>query len=93
MKHMLTGGEAVVASVTRKFLAVSMKYKLPPDAIHPAFGMSELSSEMTNSHDFSLESTSDDDQFVSVGVPFPGIIFQQMIVYNRGVFKDCQCQR
>ena len=41
--------------------------------MHPAWGMSETSSGVTYSDRFSPETTSDDDQFVEVGRPVPGL--------------------
>jgi len=43
------------------------------ERMHPAWGMSETCSAVTYSEQFTRESTSDDDSFVEVGSPIPGI--------------------
>ena len=58
--------------VARRFLTLLIPYGLKPTTMHPAFGMSEISSETNSNHQFTLETTSDTDQFVSVGPPYPG---------------------
>ena len=73
LRFILNGGEAIVAKTARKFLELLIPFGLPATAMHPAWGMSETSSGVTYSHNFSLASTSDDDPFVEVGNPIPGI--------------------
>ena len=72
MRFLLNGGEAIVAKHARKFLELLAPYGLPFTAMHPAWGMSETCSGVTYSHTFSLDSTTDDDSFVSVGACIPG---------------------
>jgi len=73
LRFILNGGEAVVAKTARTFLALLAPHGLPPTAMHPAWGMSETSSGVTYSHRFSLDSTADDQRFVEVGDPIPGV--------------------
>jgi non-ribosomal peptide synthetase component F/NAD(P)-dependent dehydrogenase (short-subunit alcohol dehydrogenase family) len=68
----LNAGEAIVAKTARRFLEILAPHGLPPTAMRPAWGMSETSSAVTFSDLFTLESTSDKDQFVEVGAPVPG---------------------
>lgn len=69
MRHSLNGGEAVVAKTARQYLRLTAPYGMSPTSMKPAWGMSETSSGVTDSHDFSLASTSDDDRTVEVGKP------------------------
>ncbi|HEX2270162.1 MAG TPA: SDR family oxidoreductase, partial [Pyrinomonadaceae bacterium] len=73
LRFILNGGEAVVARTARRFLELLAPYGLPATAMHPAWGMSETCSGVTYSDRFTRESTSDDDSFVEVGGPIPGI--------------------
>ncbi|MGD2115870.1 MAG: AMP-binding protein, partial [Acidobacteriota bacterium] len=73
MRFLLNGGEAIVARTARRFLTLLAPHGLPPTAMRPAWGMSETCSGVTSSHRFLLESTSDDDAFVEVGGPIPGV--------------------
>jgi acyl-CoA synthetase (AMP-forming)/AMP-acid ligase II/NADP-dependent 3-hydroxy acid dehydrogenase YdfG/acyl carrier protein len=73
LRFILNGGEAVVARTARRFLDLLAPYGLPLTAMHPAWGMSETCSGVTYSDRFTCESTSDDDSFVEVGGPVPGI--------------------
>ena len=73
LRFILNGGEAIVAKTARRFLELLRPHGLSTLAMHPAWGMSETSSGVTYSQRFSLESTSDDDTFVEVGSPIPGI--------------------
>ncbi|NEP13417.1 MAG: SDR family NAD(P)-dependent oxidoreductase [Symploca sp. SIO2C1] len=81
LKFILNAGEAIVAKTTRKFLELLATYQLPPQAMHPAWGMSETASAVTFSHDFLLDSTDDGQKFVEVGSPIPG--FALRIVDNQ----------
>jgi acyl-CoA synthetase (AMP-forming)/AMP-acid ligase II/acyl carrier protein len=73
LRFILNAGEAIVARTARRFLDLLAPYGLPATAMHPAWGMSETSSAVTYSDRFTLASTSDDDSFVEVGAPIPGI--------------------
>lgn len=73
VKHIMNGGEAVVAKTGRLFLKLLEVHGLAKNVLHPAFGMAEVSSGITYSHDFNLETISDTDPFVAVGRPIPGM--------------------
>ncbi|BCL84582.1 non-ribosomal peptide synthetase [Ktedonobacteria bacterium brp13] len=73
MHSMFNGGEAVVAKVGRRFLALLEPHGLPADAIRPAWGMSETSSGVIFSRTFLRETVKDEDAFVEVGTPIPGL--------------------
>ncbi|QBG56188.1 non-ribosomal peptide synthetase [Bacillus amyloliquefaciens] len=72
MRYMLNGGEATVAKVGRRIMELLEPHGLPANAIRPAWGMSETSSGVIFSDEFTLENTSDDDRFVEIGLPIPG---------------------
>ena len=73
MRFILNGGEAINPKTSRRFLRLLAPYGLSACAMHPAWGMSETASAATYSNQFSLDSTSDDDSFVEVGIPIPGV--------------------
>ncbi|MEM9220296.1 MAG: beta-ketoacyl synthase N-terminal-like domain-containing protein, partial [Cyanobacteria bacterium P01_F01_bin.150] len=73
LRWMGNGAEAVVETTTRRFLQLLAPYGLASTAVSPGYGMSETCSGIVHSHQFSLETTSDDDAFVTVGQPIPGI--------------------
>lgn len=72
VRHILNGGEAIVARTAREFLTLLAPHGLRPDAMFPAWGMSETCSGVTYSDRFRSDTTSDTDQFVEVGQPIPG---------------------
>lgn len=73
MKFFLNGAEAIVAKTARRFLALMAPHGLAPTAMCPSWGMAEISSGVTFADRFSLDSTTDDDLFVEVGAPIPGV--------------------
>jgi acyl-CoA synthetase (AMP-forming)/AMP-acid ligase II/NADP-dependent 3-hydroxy acid dehydrogenase YdfG/acyl carrier protein len=73
VRFVLNGAEAIVARTARRFLRLLEPHGLSPTAMHPAWGMSETSSGVTYSDRFSLATTSDEDRFVEVGRPVPGL--------------------
>ncbi len=73
MRFILNGGEAIVAKTARQFLQLLAPHSLAADTMYPAWGMSETCSGVTYNHQFSLSTTTDDDTFVSVGQPIPGV--------------------
>ncbi|OKH23568.1 polyketide synthase [Hydrococcus rivularis NIES-593] len=79
------GAEAVVGKTTRRFLELLAPYGLASTAVSPGYGMSETSSGIVHSHRFSLESTTDDDPFVEVGSPIPGVSLRIVDSENRVV--------
>lgn len=81
MKFFLNGAETMVAKTARRFLQLLAPHGLSPNAMRPSWGMAELSSGVTFADRFSLSSTTDDDLFVEVGSPIPGVDLR--IVDNR----------
>jgi acyl-CoA synthetase (AMP-forming)/AMP-acid ligase II/NAD(P)-dependent dehydrogenase (short-subunit alcohol dehydrogenase family)/acyl carrier protein len=71
MRVFMNSGEAIVAKTARRFLELLSRHGLSHTAMHPSWGMSEMSSAVTFSDNFSLNSTTDDAQFVEVGGPIP----------------------
>lgn len=72
LRFILNGGEAVVGSQARDFLAQMSHFGLPGNAMNPSWGMSETCSGVTFNHQF-IESTRQKVGSVSVGFPLPGI--------------------
>jgi acyl-CoA synthetase (AMP-forming)/AMP-acid ligase II/acyl carrier protein len=69
----LNGAEVIVAAVARRFLTLLAPHGLPATAMHPAWGMAETCSGVIFSQYFRLQTTTDDDPFVAVGTPLPGL--------------------
>ncbi len=67
----LNGGEAVVAKTARTFLRLLGPFGLRPDAMRPAWGMSETCSGIAFSR--GIRPDCDDAPFVEVGLPVAGI--------------------
>ena len=76
MRFILNGGEAIVAKTVRRFMELLADHGLRADAMHPAWGMSETCSGVAFSDRCSRENISDDDPFVEVGGPIPGVSFR-----------------
>ncbi|NEO74214.1 SDR family NAD(P)-dependent oxidoreductase, partial [Moorena sp. SIO3H5] len=88
LKFILNAGEAIVAKTARKFLELLARYHLPPQAMHPAWGMSETSSAVTFSNNFWLDSTDDGHKFVEVGSPIPGFAIRIVDHQNHIVSEE-----
>ncbi|QYO63666.1 AMP-binding protein [Leptolyngbya sp. 7M] len=73
LRWMGNGAEAVVGKTTRRFLQLLADYGLDQTVVSPGYGMSETCSGIVHSHQFTLDTTSDADTFVDVGVPIPGV--------------------
>ena len=73
MRFIVNAGETIVAKTARTFLQALRPHGLREDSMFPAWGMSETCSGVTYAHHFSLNTTTDNDQFVEVGSPIPGI--------------------
>ena len=73
IRFVLNGAEAISAKTARRFLQLLAPHQLAATAMHPAWGMAETSSGVAYSNNFSLDSTTDDDLFVEVGTPIPGV--------------------
>ena len=72
MRFILNGGEAIVAKHARKFLQLLAPHGLSTTVMHPSWGMSETSSGVVFSN-FLLSTTTDEQKFVEVGAPIPGV--------------------
>ncbi|WP_370933311.1 AMP-binding protein [Amycolatopsis sp. cg13] len=72
LDYLMNGGEAVKPKVARRFLDLLAPFGLPSTAMHPGWGMSETSSGVVDCV-FSAGESGDDDRFVSVGTPHPGV--------------------
>lgn len=72
LRWMGNGAEAVVGKTTRRFLQLLAPHGLG-EVVSPGYGMSETGSGIVHSHNFSLQTTSDQDAFVEVGTPIPGV--------------------
>nr|AWX24482.1 non-ribosomal peptide synthetase [Streptomyces conglobatus] len=67
----MNAGEAVVPRVVRQWLARLAPFGVRPDVVHPAWGMSETSSAVT---DTAFRASADTgDGYVSCGRPYPGL--------------------
>lgn len=88
------GGEAVSVHVARKFIDILTKFNFYPAAMGPAWGMSETTSGVTFNNNFLLDNTSDDDPYVSVGLPMPGnslrIVDEKNQIINEGMVGRIQ---
>ncbi|NEP72196.1 MAG: AMP-binding protein [Okeania sp. SIO2G4] len=73
IKFFLNAAEPIVTKTARRFLQLLAPYGLAPTVMCPSWGMAEVSSGATFSHNFSLDSTTDYDLFVEVGSPIPGV--------------------
>src|SRR5712691_6415080 len=88
MRFMINAGEAIVARTARRFLELLRPYGLPATAMHPVWGMAETSSGVVYSDRFSPDSTTDEDLFVEVGPPLPGISLRIVDAQNQVVSED-----
>ena len=88
LKFILNGGEAIVGKTARKFGELLSRYHLPPQAMHPAWGMSETSSAVTFSNKFWLDSTDNGQKFVEVGSPIPGFAIRIVDNQNQIVSEE-----
>jgi acyl-CoA synthetase (AMP-forming)/AMP-acid ligase II/acyl carrier protein len=73
IRFFLNGGEVIVPKTARRFLNLLSRHGLATTSMRPVWGMSETSSGVTYSSRFALDTTSDDDCFVDVGGPIPGV--------------------
>ncbi|HEV2148771.1 MAG TPA: AMP-binding protein [Longimicrobiaceae bacterium] len=72
VRHVGVTGEAVVPRTARSFLRLLAPYGLDGRVLRPAYGMSEAGA-IARADDFALHTTSDEDRFVRVGRPYPGV--------------------
>lgn len=79
--YIMNGGESIKPRVARRFLSMLAPFGLPPTAMYPGWGMSETSAGVVDCQ-FSLADTTDDDRYVPVGRPHPGVRLR--VVDERG---------
>ncbi len=72
MRFVLNGGEAIVSKTARGFLRGLACFGLPGTCMRPSWGMSETCSGVVFSR-LTLENSTDEDAFVEVGSPIPGV--------------------
>lgn len=72
LTFILNGGEPVVADQCLDFLTALAPYGLPPEAMHPAWGMSETCSGVVYSAGFAPGLVERSSPHVPVGQPIPG---------------------
>jgi acyl-CoA synthetase (AMP-forming)/AMP-acid ligase II/thioesterase domain-containing protein len=71
LRRIVTGGEANIAATGRRFLELLAPYGLAPDALWPAFGMTETCAACVYSHEFPAIDAG--REFASVGIPIEGL--------------------
>jgi thioesterase domain-containing protein/acyl-coenzyme A synthetase/AMP-(fatty) acid ligase len=71
LRHLISGGEAVVCATARAFLDALAPFGLNPEAIVPAFGMTETCAGSVFSLDF--PEVDEGLEFASLGWPVPGL--------------------
>ncbi|MEU5078751.1 MULTISPECIES: AMP-binding protein [Streptomyces] len=79
LRYVMNGGAPVKERVARRFLEALAPYGLPPDAVHPGWGMPETASGVVDSVFRPAEAPR---RFVPVGVPHPGVSVR--VVDERG---------
>ncbi|GAA4800727.1 AMP-binding protein [Streptomyces ziwulingensis] len=69
LRYVMNGGEAVRASVVRRFLSLLAPFGLPPDAMFPGWGMSETAAGVVDCRFSDLDAVT---RYVPAGRPQPG---------------------
>jgi acyl-CoA synthetase (AMP-forming)/AMP-acid ligase II len=72
LRYVMNGGQAVKARTIRRFHANLAPFGLSATAMRPGWGMSETSSGIVD-HRLDVRTARDDDRFVPVGRPHPGV--------------------
>ena len=72
MKFLVNAGEQVAFKTVHRFLELLEQHQLPPNALRPAFGMSETCSGITWSLGLTKEDLSEEHSYISLGPPIPG---------------------
>ncbi|MEU5364425.1 AMP-binding protein [Streptomyces sp. NPDC005925] len=80
LRYVMNGGAPVKDRVVRQFVAALGRYGLPPDAVHPGWGMPETASGVVDS--VFTPGGGPPRRFVPVGVPHPGVSVR--VVDERG---------
>ena len=88
VKFLLNGAESIVAKTAKRFMELLAPHGLKTTVMHPAWGMAEVSSGVTYSHNFFLSSIDDDDSFVEVGAPIPGVNVRIVDSHNQIVTEN-----
>ncbi|MEW1870037.1 AMP-binding protein [Streptomyces caelestis] len=70
LRYLMNGGEAVHASVVRRFMELLAPFRLPGDAMFPGWGMSETAAGVVDCRLSDLDTG--DDRYVPAGRPHPG---------------------
>lgn len=89
LDFILNGGESIVPRTARAFLRALAPYGLRPNAMKPAWGMSETCSGVTFNDRFDLDTSADEDSFVVVGAPIPGVSIRIVDGQDRPVAEGC----
>jgi non-ribosomal peptide synthase protein (TIGR01720 family) len=89
LDFILNGGESIVPRTARAFLRALAPYGLRPNAMKPAWGMSETCSGVTFNDRFDLDNSADEDSFVVVGAPIPGVSIRIVDAHDRPVAEGC----
>jgi acyl transferase domain-containing protein/acyl-CoA synthetase (AMP-forming)/AMP-acid ligase II/NADPH:quinone reductase-like Zn-dependent oxidoreductase/acyl carrier protein len=82
MRFLVNAGEMVNRQTMLDFLEALEKHRLPPDALRPAFGMSETCSGITWSPGVTRTRLQECGQYLPLGSPMPGA--QLRIVDDKG---------
>ncbi|MGL5443929.1 MAG: SDR family NAD(P)-dependent oxidoreductase, partial [[Mycobacterium] stephanolepidis] len=85
LRFILNGGEAIVPRIARRFLRMLEHFGLPRSAMRPSWGMSETSSGVVFSQNFSVETTTDTDEFTELGKPIHGTRIRVVDMDNAAV--------
>jgi acyl-CoA synthetase (AMP-forming)/AMP-acid ligase II/NAD(P)-dependent dehydrogenase (short-subunit alcohol dehydrogenase family) len=85
LRFILNGGEAIVPRIARRFLRMLEHSGLPRTAMRPSWGMSETSSGVVFSQNFSVETTTDTDEFTELGKPIHGTRIRVVDMDNTAV--------
>ena len=88
LRWMGNGAEAVVGKTARRFLQIMIPHGLAPTAVSPGYGMSETCSGIVHSRNFSLSSTTEEDAFVALGQPIPGVSMRIVDEQDRTVAEQ-----
>ena len=89
LELIFNGGESVVPRTARAFLNGLAPYGLRSEAMQPVWGMSETSSGVIFNRHFSPDTSSDEDSFVEVGAPLPGLAVRIVDANDLVVKEGC----
>ncbi|MDB9520158.1 SDR family NAD(P)-dependent oxidoreductase [Roseofilum reptotaenium CS-1145] len=96
VRHMINGGEAIVDKTARQFMQLLTPHQLIKTAMKPAWGMSETSSGIVFSKDYTWDGEREDMPFVDLGLPISGvslrIVNEQNKLLEEGEIGQIQIQ-